>query len=180
MSYFKFFCENQTKQINDYMLMSLDNRLSITAGKELQLRWFDYPISNSCRNFPNDKWKLCWNFNTLKIKQLEINVIGTYTCHWRILKNYISLNKTLLEIWILKAQLPVRALVEVRSILEKSRIGHRTTEWFQIGKGVHQGYILLPCLFNFYAEYIMRNSGLEEKHKLESRLPGEMSITSDM
>ena len=37
-----------------------------------------------------------------------------------------------------------------------------TTDWFQIGKGVHQGYILSPCLFNFYAEYIMRNAGLEE------------------
>ena len=36
------------------------------------------------------------------------------------------------------------------------------TDWFQIGKGVHQGCILLPCLFNFYAEYIMRNPGLEE------------------
>ena len=35
------------------------------------------------------------------------------------------------------------------------RTGHGTTDWFQIGKGVHQGYILLPCLFNFYAEYIM-------------------------
>ena len=35
-------------------------------------------------------------------------------------------------------------------------------EWFQIGKGVHQGYILSPCLFNLYAEYIMRNAGLEE------------------
>ena len=42
------------------------------------------------------------------------------------------------------------------------RTGHETTEWFQIGKGVRQGYILSPCLFNFYAEYIMRNSGLEE------------------
>ena len=42
------------------------------------------------------------------------------------------------------------------------RTGHRTTDWFQIGKGVHQGCILLPCLFNFYAEYIMRNAGLEE------------------
>ena len=40
--------------------------------------------------------------------------------------------------------------------------GHGTTEWFQIGKGVHQGYILSPCLFNLYAEYIMRNSRLEE------------------
>ena len=36
------------------------------------------------------------------------------------------------------------------------------TDWFQIGKGVRQGYILSPCLFNFYAEYIMRNAGLEE------------------
>ena len=42
------------------------------------------------------------------------------------------------------------------------RTGHGTTDWFQIGKGVHQGYILSPCLFNFYAEYIMRNTGLEE------------------
>ena len=42
------------------------------------------------------------------------------------------------------------------------RTGHGTTDWFQIGKGVRQGCILSPCLFNFYAEYIMRNAGLEE------------------
>ena len=42
------------------------------------------------------------------------------------------------------------------------RTGHRTTEWFQIGKGVRQGCILSPCLFNLHAEYIMRNAGLEE------------------
>ena len=42
------------------------------------------------------------------------------------------------------------------------RIGHGTTDWFQIGKGVRQGCILSPCLFNLYAEYIMRNPGLEE------------------
>ena len=42
------------------------------------------------------------------------------------------------------------------------RTGHRTTDWFQIRKGVHQGCILSPCLFNFYAEDIMRNTGLEE------------------
>ena len=42
------------------------------------------------------------------------------------------------------------------------RTGHRTTDWFQIGKGVCQGCIVSPCLFNFYAEYIMRNAGLEE------------------
>ena len=42
------------------------------------------------------------------------------------------------------------------------RTGHGTRDWFQIGKGVHQGCILSPCLFNFYAEYIMRNAGLKE------------------
>ena len=42
------------------------------------------------------------------------------------------------------------------------RTGHGTTDWFQIGKGIRQGYILSPCLSNLYAQYIMRNSGLEE------------------
>ena len=59
------------------------------------------------------------------------------------------------------------------------KTGRGTTDWFQIGKGVRQGCILSPCLFNLYAEYIMRNTGLEEA-QLESRLPGEISITSDM
>ena len=59
------------------------------------------------------------------------------------------------------------------------RIGLGTTDWFQIGKGVHQGCILSPCLISLYAEYIMRNAGLEEA-QVESRLPGEISITSNM
>ena len=59
------------------------------------------------------------------------------------------------------------------------RTGHGTTDWFQVGKGVCQDCILSPCLFNLYAEYIMRNAGLEET-RVESRLLGEISITSDM
>ena len=59
------------------------------------------------------------------------------------------------------------------------RTGHGTTDWFQIGKGVRQGCILSSRLFNFYAEYIMRNAGLEEA-QLKSRLLGEIGIISDM
>ena len=59
------------------------------------------------------------------------------------------------------------------------RTGHGTTDCFQIEKGVRQGCILSPCLFNFYAEYTMQNARLM-KQQLESRLPGEISITSDM
>ena len=59
------------------------------------------------------------------------------------------------------------------------RTRHGTMDWFQIGKGVCQGYILSPCIFNLYAEYLMRSAGLDN-HKLESKLPQEISITSDM
>ena len=59
------------------------------------------------------------------------------------------------------------------------RTGHGTTDWFQIGKGVYQGCISSPCLFNFYAEYIMRNAGLEEA-QAGIKFAGEISITSDM
>ena len=59
------------------------------------------------------------------------------------------------------------------------RTRHGMMDWFQIGKEICQGCILSLCLFNLYAEYIMRNAGLEEA-QLESRLPGEISITSDM
>ena len=59
------------------------------------------------------------------------------------------------------------------------RTGHGTTDWFQIGKGVHQGCILSPCLFNLHAEYIMRNAGLDEA-QAGIRLLGEISITSDV
>ena len=59
------------------------------------------------------------------------------------------------------------------------RTEHGTTEWFKIGKGVCQGCILSLCLFTLYAEYIMQNARWMN-HKLESRLPGEISITSDI
>ena len=60
-----------------------------------------------------------------------------------------------------------------------ARTGHGTTDWFQTGKRVHQACILSPCLFNVYAEYIMRNAGLDEA-QAATRLLGEIAIISDM
>ena len=57
--------------------------------------------------------------------------------------------------------------------------GHETTDWFQIGKGVHEDCILSPCLFNFYAEYIMTNTGLDEA-QAGIKIARKISITSDM
>ena len=74
----------------------------------------------------------------------------TWVTHSWFLKQGFS-SATLLEFWISYAGQEATV-----------RTGHGTTDWFQIGKGVHQGCILSPCLFNLYAEYIMRNTGLEE------------------
>ena len=63
------------------------------------------------------------------------------------------------------------------------RTGHGTTDWFKIGKGVHQGCIFSPCLFNFYAEYIMRNAGLEEAQtgiKIAARNINNLRYAYDM
>ena len=62
------------------------------------------------------------------------------------------------------------------------RTGHGTTDWFQIGKGVRQGCIWSPCLFNFYAEYIMRNCGLDETQariKIAGRNMNNLSYADD-
>jgi len=59
------------------------------------------------------------------------------------------------------------------------RTGHGTTDWFQIGKGVPQGCILSPCVFNLYTEYIMRNTGLEEA-QAGIKMARRNKITSDM
>ena len=62
------------------------------------------------------------------------------------------------------------------------RTGHGTTDWFQIGKGVHPGCILSPCLFNLYAEYIIRNTGLDEAQagiKIAGRNVNNLRYTDD-
>ena len=60
------------------------------------------------------------------------------------------------------------------------RTGHGTTDWFQIGKRVHQGCVLSSCLFNLYAEYIMRNTGLDEEAQAGIKVARRISVTSHM
>ena len=78
-------------------------------------------------------------------------------------------SKSSLNTWKFTVHLPLKPGLEnfehyFTSVCHEAtvRTGHRTTHWFQTGKGVHQGYILSPCLFNFCAEYIMQNAVLEE------------------
>ena len=100
------------------------------------------------------------------------------TLHWLHCVDYNKLWKILKEMAI-----PDHLTWLLRNLYinqeATARTGHGKTDRFKIRKGIHQHCILSPCLFNLYAEYIMRNVGLEET-QAESRLPGEISITSDM
>ena len=115
---------------------------------------------------------------TEKAKEFQKNI---YFCLLIIAFDYIDHNK----LWktLKEMEIPDHLTCLLRNLYAGQeatfRTGHETKDWLQIGKGVCQGCILSPCLFNLYAEYIMRNSRLE-KHKLESRLLGEISVTADM
>ena len=93
--------------------------------------------------------------------------------------DYMDHNK----LWkiVKKTRIPNHLTCLLRSLYAGQEVTakHGTMDWFQIGEGVHQGCILSPCLFDLYAEYIMRNVSLDEA-QAGIRLPGETSITSDM
>ena len=92
-----------------------------------------------------------------KVMSLLLNMLS------RLVLTFLSSSKHILISWL---QSPSAVILESKKIKSDSvstvRTGHGTTDLFQKGKGVCQGCILSPCLFNLYAEYIMRNSGLEE------------------
>ena len=118
-----------------------------------------------------------------KAREFQKNII--YSCFMDYAKAFDCVDHN--ELWkILKEMgIPDHLTCLLRNLYAGQeaivRTGHGRTDWFQIGKGVHQGCILSPCLFNFYAEYIMRKAGLGwRKHKLESRFPVEISVTSGM
>ena len=78
------------------------------------------------------------------------------------------------QLWKILKEMGIPDLLRNRYVGREAtvRTGHGTTDWFQIGKGVRQACIFSPCLFNLTLDW--------KKHKLESRLPGQISITSDM
>ena len=131
------------------------------------------PIPPSIRVFSNEstlrvRWPKYWSFSFSIIPSKEIPGLISVRMDW-------------LDLLAVQGTLKRRRLLRSLYAGQEAtvRTGRGTTDWFQIGKGVRQGCILSPCLFNFYAEYIMRNAGLE-KHKVESRFPGETPINPDM
>ena len=102
---------------------------------------------------------------------------NTYLCFIDYAKAFSSVDYN--ELWKIPDYLTclLRNLYAGQEATVRTR--HGTMDWFQIRKAVHQGCILSACLFNLYAEYIVQNAGLY-KSQLKSRLPGEISITSDM
>ena len=114
-----------------------------------------------------------------KTREFQKNI---YFCFINYAKAFDCVDHNKLEI-LKEMGLPDHLTCLLRSLYADQeatvRTGHGTKNWFQTGKGVRQGCILSPCLFNSFAEYIMRNAGWM-KYKLESRLPGKISIISDM
>ena len=105
--------------------------------------------------------KICWI--TEKAREVQKNI---HFCFIDFAKAFDCVDHNKLWKTLKEMGIPDHLTCLLRNLYAgqeaKVRTGHGTTDWFQIGKGVHQGCILSPCLFNFYAEYIMRNTELEE------------------
>ena len=120
---------------------------------------------------------ICWTIK--KAREFQKNI---YFCFSDYAKDFDCVDHIKLWKIIKEMGIPDHLICPLRNLYVGQettvRIGHGITHWFQTGKGTCQSCILSPCLFNLYTEYIMRNAGLDEA-KLESRLPAEISITSD-
>ena len=121
---------------------------------------------------------ICWNIE--KAREFQKN---TYFCFIDYAKAFDCVDHNRLWNILKKMGIPddPTCLLRNRYAGQEAmvRIGHKTTDWFQTGKGVHQGCIFSPCLFNLHVEYIMWNAGLDDA-KAGSKLPGEISVTSDI
>ena len=119
---------------------------------------------------------ICWIME--KSREFQKTSISALLTMLKPLTVWITINWKILQ----EMGIPDHLTCLLRNLYASQEATVRTgygTEWFQIGKGVRQGCILSPCLFNFYAEYIMRNAGLQEA-QAGIKTVGEISITSDM
>ena len=120
---------------------------------------------------------ICWIIE--KSRQFQKTSTSASLTTLKPLTVWITTNWKILQRWGYQTTLPVSWEACMQNKKQHVKTGHGTTDWFQIGKGVHRDCILSPGLFNLYAEYIMWNAGLDDS-ELKSRLLGEISTTSDM
>ena len=139
-----------------------DNYIIVTIGSGFQINSLNLLIgtfksSNDSQHAEKKKywviyfWKCVWKTSISALLTMPKPLTVWITINWKILKE-MGISDHLI---CLLRNLYAGQEATVRT-------GHGTTDWFQIGKGVHHGCILSPCLFNLYAEYIIRNAGLEE------------------
>ena len=103
---------------------------------------------------------ICWIIK--KAREFQKNIYFCFIYYAKAFDCVIMTNWKILKVMGIPDHLPCLLRNLYAGEEATIRTGHGTTDWFQFWKGVHQGCILSPCLFNFYAEYIMRNTGLEE------------------
>ena len=169
---------------NDFALLSHNSKVMLKVLQARLQQYVNHELPDVQAGFRkgrgtrNQIANICWIME--KAREFQKNI---YFCFIDCAKAFDCVDHN--QLWkILKEMgIPDHLIFLLRNLYAGQeatvRTGHGTTDWFQIGKGVRQGCILPPFLFNLYAEYIMRNTGWK-KHKLESRLLGEIPITSDM
>ena len=125
---------------------------------------------------------ICWIIEKNKRVPEKISISALFLTIPKLLTVWITINWKILK----EMGIPDHLTCLLRNLYAGQeatvRTGHGATDWFQIGKGVHQGCILSPCLFNLYAEYIMRNTGLEEAQtgiKIAGRNINNLRYTDD-
>ena len=179
--------KGNVKEHSNYCTIALISHASKVMLKILQARFQQYvnqELSDAQAGFRNSRGTrdqiaiIYWIIE--KAREFQKNIYFCFTDYAKAFDcaDHNKMWKILKEMRI-PGQITclLRNLYAGQEATVRTRLG--SMDWFQIGKGVCQGYILSPCFFNFYAEYIMQNAGWR-KYKLESRLLGEISITSDM
>ena len=150
------------KECSNYHTIAFIAYTSKVILKSLQARLQQFKLG--LEKAEESEIKLSTSFGSSKKQEFQKNI---YFCFIDYAKAFDCVDHSKLE--ILKEMgipdhltCPLRNLYAGQDTVRTVRTGHGTTDWFQIGKGARQGCILSPCLFNLYAEYIMRNTGLDE------------------